>query len=136
MHTLIIAMDSPEPPIVSDHVDRAAAAAALAIYVTAGDCDPIANQITTAHESYDLLCLAQQRVTATATIEPTHTTSHHPGRVLAAELDRLDAGAPVCLEVRPPGTLDPNCAGARTTTAAITSPKTARPGAPPHDHSG
>ena len=104
MHTLIIAMDSPEPPIVSDHVDRAAAAAALAIYVTAGDCDPIANQITTAHESYDLLCLAQQRVTATATIEPTHTTSHHPGRVSAAELDRLDAGAPVCLEVRP-GTL-------------------------------
>lgn len=101
MHTLTITMASPVPPIVTRHLDRTAAAAALAIYVNDRDCDPIANQITTAHESYDLICLAQQRVTATATIEPTHTTPDHPGRVGDAELDRLDAGAPVGLEVRP-----------------------------------
>lgn len=43
-----------------------------------------------------------QRVAATANIEPTTaspTTDH--GMVTEAERDRLDAGAPVCLEVRP-----------------------------------
>jgi hypothetical protein len=104
VHTLTIAMASPAPPIVTDHADRTAAAAALATYVNDRDCDPITNQITTAHESYDLICLAQQRVAATATIEPAQTTPTHRHSVTDAELDRLDAGAPVCLAVRP-GTL-------------------------------
>jgi hypothetical protein len=104
MHTLTIASAASAPTIVTDHVDRATAVAALGTYLTATDCHPICNQLTTGRESYDLICLAQQRVAATATIEPTQTTPTDHGRVTEAELDRLDAGAPVCLEVRP-GTL-------------------------------
>lgn len=105
MHTLTITPVAPAPTIVTNHADRAAAAAALGDYLTATDCDPIVNQANADYASYDLICLAQQRVAATANIEPTPatpTTNH--GKVTEAELDRLDAGAPVCLEVRP-GTL-------------------------------
>lgn len=106
MHTLTIAPVAPAPTIVTDHADRATAVAALGDYLTATDCDPIVNQVTADHESYDLICLAQQRVTATANIEPTLAThATHQGKVTEAEAeaerDRLDAGAPVCLEVRP-----------------------------------
>ena len=104
MHTLTIASAATAPTIVTDHRDRAEAVAALGTYLTATDCHPICNQLTTGHESYDLMCLAQQRVAATASIEPTPTTPTDHGRVADDELDRLDAGAPVCLEVRP-GTL-------------------------------
>ena len=105
MHTLTIAPGAPASPIVvTDHADRHAAVVALGMYLTDADCHPIANQITADHESYDLICLAQQRVAATATIEPMQTTPTHHGQVADDELDRLDAGAPVCLEVRP-GTL-------------------------------
>ncbi|MFL0286875.1 hypothetical protein ACJH6J_23910 [Mycobacterium sp. SMC-18] len=71
MHQLTIDPAPNSGPVVSDHVDRKTAAAALAVFVTAHDCDPVANQITEHHESYDLVCLAQRRVVATATIEPT-----------------------------------------------------------------
>jgi hypothetical protein len=105
VHTLTIAVAAPAPTIVTDHADRATAVAALGDYISATDCEPIANQVTVDYVSYDLICLAQQRVAATATIEPTPAT-HATDRsmVTEAELDRLDAGAPVCVEVRP-GTL-------------------------------
>lgn len=102
MHTLTIT-PAAASSIATDHADRDTALAALGIYLTDADCHPIPNQITAHHESYDLICLAQQRLAATATIEPTaDSTTDTP--VTDAELDRLDAGAPVCLEVRP-GTL-------------------------------
>src|SRR4051812_40862849 len=95
-------MATPAPPIVTDHADRATAVAALATYLTDRDCDPIANQITAAYESYDLICLAQQRVAATASIEPAPPTRLTDSTTVSdAERDRLDAGAPVCLEVWP-----------------------------------
>lgn len=103
MHTLTITPTAATPPIATDHVDRATAVAALGDYVTAADCHPISNQLTAVYESYDLICLAQHRVAATASIEPTIATTD-PGQVTEAERDRLDAGAPVCLQVRP-GTL-------------------------------
>lgn len=105
MHTLTIASAAAAAPITAtDHADRDTALAALWIYLPDADCHPIANQITAEHESYDLICLAQQRLAATATIEPTPVSHAHHGGVTDAELDRLDAGAPVCPEVRP-GTL-------------------------------
>jgi|GEM_PF-6614302 len=70
MHTLTIAPTTTLPVLVTDHRDRAAARAALAAYVTATDTDPQLNQITAAHESYDLVSMADHGVTATATIEP------------------------------------------------------------------
>lgn len=103
MHTLTIA-PAASPIVVTDHADRDTALAALGIYLTDADCHPISNQITAQHESYDLICLAQQRLAATATIEPTPMSHTHHGSVTDAERDRLDAGAPVCLQVRP-GTL-------------------------------
>lgn len=105
MHTLTIAPATASPIVVTDHTDRDAALAALWVYLTDADCHPISNQITVDHESYDLICLAQQRRAATATIEPTPTVATtDPGHVTDAELDWLDADAPACLEVRP-GTL-------------------------------
>jgi hypothetical protein len=104
VHTLSIASAASAPTIVTDHVDRADAVAALGSYLTATDRHPICNQLTTGHQSYDLICLARQRVAATATIEPTQTTPTDHGRITEAERDRLDAGAPVYLKVRP-GTL-------------------------------
>lgn len=56
--------------VVSTHPDRKTAAAALADYVTAHDCDPVPNQLTPEHQSYDLVSMAEQYVIATATIEP------------------------------------------------------------------
>ena len=103
MHTLTITPTATTPPSATDHADRATAVAALGDYLTAADCHPISNQLTTVYESYDLICLAQQRVAATASIEPTVATTD-PGQVTEAERDRLDAGAPVCLQLRP-GTL-------------------------------
>lgn len=70
MHTLTIAPGATGHALVTDHCDRPAARAALAAYVTATDTDPQLNQITTDHESYDLISLAHHNVTATATIEP------------------------------------------------------------------
>lgn len=70
MHTLTIAPTTTLPVLVTDHPDRATARAALAAYVTATDTDPQLNQITTAHESYDLVSLAHHGLTAAATIEP------------------------------------------------------------------
>ncbi|WP_088295421.1 hypothetical protein [Mycobacterium avium] len=105
MHTLTITVAGPAPSIVTEHRDRATAVAALETYISATDREPIANQVTVDYESYDLICLAQQRVAATASIEPTPgAPATDLGTVSEAELDRLDAGAPVCLEVRP-GTL-------------------------------
>lgn len=105
MHTLTITPAAATPPIASDHADRATAVAALGDYLTAADCHPISNQLTAVYESYELICLAQQRVAATASIEPTPAVATTaPGQVTEAERDRLDAGAPVCLQVRP-GTL-------------------------------
>lgn len=71
MHQLTITLARHRPTLVTGHPDRKTAAAALANWVTGTDCDPLPNQITTTHESYDLVCLVQQRVIATATIEPT-----------------------------------------------------------------
>ena len=70
MHTLTIDPVATLPVLVTDHCDRATARAALAAYVTATDTDLQLNQITAAHESYDLVSLAHHGVTATATIEP------------------------------------------------------------------
>lgn len=70
MRQLTITLADPLPPRITDHPDRKTAAAALADWVTGTDCDPLPNQVTTAYESYSLICLAQERVIATATIEP------------------------------------------------------------------
>ncbi|PBA68900.1 hypothetical protein [Mycobacterium avium] len=70
MHTLTIAPTTTLPALVTNHPDRATARAALAAYVTATDTDPQPNQITTTHESYDLVSIAHHGLTATATIEP------------------------------------------------------------------
>lgn len=56
--------------VVSTHPDRKTAAAALADYLTAHDCDPVPNQLTADHQSYNLVSLAEQHVIASATIEP------------------------------------------------------------------
>lgn len=105
MQTLAITVAAPAPSIVTEHRDRATALAALRDYISATDSEPIAIQLTVDHESYDLIRLAQQRPAATASIEPTpDTPATRRGIVSEAERDRLDAGAPVCLDVRP-GTL-------------------------------
>ena len=69
MYRLTIDQAAHRPAVLSTHPDPETAATALADYLTAQDCDPIPNQITATHRSYDLLCLAQRRVVATATIE-------------------------------------------------------------------
>ncbi|KIU14599.1 MULTISPECIES: hypothetical protein [Mycolicibacterium] len=69
MYRLTIDQAAHRPAVVSIHSDRTTAAAALADYLTAHDCDPVPNQLTDAHQSYDLVSLAEQRVIATATIE-------------------------------------------------------------------
>ncbi|GAA2429201.1 hypothetical protein [Mycolicibacterium llatzerense] len=69
MYRLTIDQAAHRPAVLSTHPDPEAAAAALADYLSAQDCEPIPNQVTTTHRSYDLLCLAQQRVVTTATIE-------------------------------------------------------------------
>lgn len=69
MYRLTVDPAAHRPAVVSTHPDRKTAAAALADYLTAHDCDPVPNQLTTTHQSYDLVCLAQQCVITTATIE-------------------------------------------------------------------
>lgn len=72
MYRLTIDQAAHRPAVMSTHPDRKTAAAALADYLTAHDCDPLPNQLSAAHQSYDLMCLAQQCVVTTATIELDH----------------------------------------------------------------
>lgn len=73
MYRLTVDPADHRPEAVSTHPDRKTAAAALADYLTTHDCDPVPNQLTDDHQSYDLVSLAERNVIATATIEP-----HHP----------------------------------------------------------
>lgn len=70
MYRLTVDPTDHRPEAVSTHPDRKTAAAALADFLTAHDCDPVPNQLAAEHQSYDLVSLAEQYVIATATIEP------------------------------------------------------------------